>query len=462
MIYALYIRRLLGSSPEGPEARGIRDTLAVSVRYCAADMASQASSSLTEIDTQLQSILDQNDVSKEVQAQMKTAKCLNVARFANWVEDRAELYKHFVEPTVVKDEPSEAPRLKMAWRQAEAIYTRSLKRQSEGLQEEPLDEALDTGVQDSVEVSFRAYYNWRAFQPEEVGADILLGRVYREFQKWKPSMFPVAKVKSVALTNSAPKVTKRQVGMGVTMVLDGDDDSEGYSTTLFLYFLHALHVLANTWALAGCYDAQCKDYPGKMAHWYDTEQYYATIRDKGTKELAKHTEDSVIAYCTEVEEELRRKAISFTRSADHVPWGAALSKATKENSNLWEEESARGILRRRVSLAPAAAPRDAQPPSKKSKGGGKGKDQHNPSTIELPRQLWATGKNDSAGAVICKMFNDLRGCKQWCPMGHSHVCDAYLATGKTCLSKSHSRATHNVVLHGAVKSRKEVPKADRR
>ena len=96
------------------------------------------------------------------------------------------------------------------------------------------------------------------------------------------------------------------------------------------------------------------------------------------------------------------------------------------------------------------------------KGNGKGKDQSHTDNATLPMALWATGKTDSAGAQICNMFNDVRGCKQWCPSGRSHVCDVLLTSGKTCLAKSHARNAHIPAQHGTPKSKKEVPKGDRR
>ena len=344
----------------------------------------------------------------------------------------------------------------MAWRQAEAIYQRSLKRISEGLQDEPLDEALDVGVQDNVEENFKKFYSWKAFQPEEIGADTLLGRVFREFQKWKPSMYAISKVKSVAITQHSTHSAKRHCGGGVTVTVDGEDDADGYSMAMFLSFLYALEVLCNTWALAGCFDTESKEYPGKFAHWADTTAYYKVIRDNGTKELTQYTEDSVIVYCREVEEEFRRRAISLTRSSEKIPWGAALAKVIKDNSNIWQNK--RELLVRRVTLTAHVG--DSGPRSKKGKGSGK--DAAPKGTTAKDKATWATARKDASGNDICKMFNDVRGCKDWCPAKRAHVCDVVLASGKTCLSKSHARTGHNPAQHGNPSARKDIAVGDRR
>ena len=308
-------------------------------------------SARTEFETPLLNLLNQSDVSNEVREEIKKARCFTVAQFANWVDKREDLFKHFVEPSTVKDDLSQLPRLKMAWRQAEAIYAARLDRTAKGLQEEVVDEPLDDTTQQNIEDAFKNFYHWKDFEPEEIGADTILARFFREFNKWKPSMFALSKIKTVAMTNTGQSGHKRQCGaQGISIFIDVDE-SEGFNTTELLAVLEALEVLANTWALAGCYESDSLEYPGRFAHWQDTTTYAKYFKKHGTRKLLMYTESSVIKYITECEEEFRRRAIAMIRGTDKVPWGAALMKTIKENRHVIQEKE--DILVRRVSLAPS-------------------------------------------------------------------------------------------------------------
>ena len=59
-----------------------------------------------------------------------------------------------------------------------------------------------------------------------------------------------------------------------------------------------------------------------------------------------------------------------------------------------------------------------------------------------------TGSRDANQRVICKKFNDSRGCMHPCPRDFSHCCDVLLATGEVCAERDHGRRQHDAERHG--------------
>ena len=208
------------------------------------------------MNSELKTILTRNHVCDEVQGKMVAVHCISAEDLANWVEERKELKATFLQGASVADDSSQFARLKMAFRQADALVSRKLKRSSEGLTEEPLDDPLEEGVQKTVEDTFSIAYNWKvSIPPKRMGTDILLGRVYREFVSSKVTLYALDKVKSLASVQS--KVTgtaKRRCGDRMAIVFGGQEDDEPDVSGSVLDLLSKQEVLGNTWAVAGSFE----------------------------------------------------------------------------------------------------------------------------------------------------------------------------------------------------------------
>ena len=118
--------------------------------------------------------------------------------FANWVDDRNEL------KTAVLDQVqglttgrAQLGALKQAWREAEGIVARGLKRAAEGLSDEALDEPLQPDAQKALEKVFAETYRWQ-LPASSMPSDSLLGRGKRDFERRQPSMLAVGRAKSLA------------------------------------------------------------------------------------------------------------------------------------------------------------------------------------------------------------------------------------------------------------------------
>jgi len=312
-----------------------------------------------EMKPKLKALLTNNRVHADVVAEFVKVKCLSLEDFANWVEDRNQLHTHFLLATSQKDENAQLAKIKMAWRQAEALCAKALERKAAGQHDEELDEPLETQQADSLHASFKAAYSWCQFPPERFGVDTLLGRVFREFAAYKPTVFSVSKVRTLAAaTGGRPTGVKRKLGDNVTVTIDGDDDSEVVGGTLFAY-LFRLEVLGNVWVVAGIEQVEHQTKMVRFAYWPDVDAYVKKFRDEGFELLIKFTEQSVLDYITGVEEFFRSKAIAMVRGDEKVPFGIALTRALKENASAWDHKNDILIPRRGGTASSNSGPSSA-------------------------------------------------------------------------------------------------------
>ena len=157
---------------------------------------------MSKMQPDLLALLKENEVHGDIIEWMENNDCGSLKRFANFVDDRGQLGAAIVDQTSQKGSRAQTAAVKQAWREAEALVVRLLKRSSEGLSEEHLDEPLNAELYRSMEDTFKKFYNWE-LTPQTVGCDSLCGRIRREFERRQPSMFAIMRVRSMA---SAQKV----------------------------------------------------------------------------------------------------------------------------------------------------------------------------------------------------------------------------------------------------------------
>jgi len=405
------------------------------------------------MDPKLIAILKRNQIVDPVIQGMLGLGCKTVEDLANWVEKREDLERFFITPIdVAKDDAAQKSRLKMAWRQADAICERALKRQAEGLTEECWDEPLDPEVVTGINEAFKKAYTWRLFPPERVGTDTLVGRVYREFQAFKPTVYSVAKVKTLAISQSKPLAAKRRMGNGVTITMDNEDDDEDSGCLSLLHYLMAMEVLGNTWVLCGQHQVTFENELVRFVYWPDVTDYMCKLRTEGCALLLENTESSVITYMTTVEEGFRTKAVELTRGDERVPWGKALLRAMKDKESTWDHLLSMLTKKRIPTLTPGPSVGATQDRSRRDIGGGNSKKRKVKAELKESeyRRTWVTAKWHGS-LKMCKKWNDPRGCRNPCADGCSHTCDVVLSNGNTCGSKSHNRYSHTVADHGMPK-----------
>ena len=402
------------------------------------------------VSTTLRALLEKNGVDESVIAFLGESGCKELSSFSNWVEQKAELKQAVIDKTPKKDDPGELAKLKQAWREAEALNSRSLKRAAEGLQGEELDSPLDSDVQKQVEDNFRKAYGWPGLPSRQVACDSLLGRVKREFERRQPSMFSILRVRTLAQAQRGNPLKTRRLSESVSLQLgEGEDDTPASTNGLYAWLL-LLQVLCTTWAVAGCFYTEAgSGKRDRFAHWAQTCEYYSEIAYRAHEALLLFTEESVVGWIQMVEEEMRARAIELVRGVQKELWGNALLQALKDCSHRWAET--RTSLNPRAKAVRPQLPVNPQTPVPPGTPTPPGRPQPLPppgGPAPSPKK-WKTGSTLMNGASVCKRWNDPRGCAKACPNGKAHVCDIVLASsGRICGRKDHPRTKHEPAKHG--------------
>ena len=388
------------------------------------------------VNAELQAFLLQRKVDQAIVDYLGRADvgCLSIRAFANWVDSRSD-----IEPKILakipshKDNQSQLALLKQAWREADALVTRQIARQSQGLAPEDLDEPLDPDVQKSYVSIFTAYHKWGEIDSRRIGSDSMFGRFRREFEARQPSMFPVLRVRSLATAQKAPPVKKQKLADGVSLVSSsGNEDMEPSPAQGIHGYLMLLDVLVFTWAVAGCFDVPYDGGAVKYASWPLLSQYAFQLGQRAWRLCSQYTAESVLEYIQAVEEDFRAKAIECARGGSQKPWGHALDYVIREHSSIWKDHD--HVLQRSARHAA---------PAKTSSNADAAASDPTPS-----RPKWQTANSTAGGFKICKRNNDRRGCEQKCPRGEVHCCDIVLLSGKVCEKKDHTRQSHDPSKHG--------------
>ena len=391
---------------------------------------------------------------------LRASHCTNLQIFANYVDKKEEIKGSILQGTAVENDSSVLAKLKMAWRQAEAIVERGIKRTSEGLSEECHDEPLDSGIIVTVNEEFKRAYGWTRLPLDRLLSDNLFGRVYREFQCGKLTLMPVLKVKSAASSQHRAPSQRRKLGEDLALVFAASAEDEDAACGSLLVFCDLLEILVSSWALAGAHKVTYQNNSVRFVYWPDADGYLKHIKSTATPLLIPYTESSVLAYVLAVEEMFRMKAISLVRGDDEVPFGIALSSVIDRYGSYWDHKKDLLVKRNPRQPVDAGSSSSAYDNGKGGKGGKNPKGGGKADTrVKLePRQEdgafkknWQTYRYDSQNNVICSAYNDNRGCKQSCPWKQTHCCDVLLSNNKICGSRSHGRRQHLVHRDGAPK-----------
>jgi len=410
------------------------------------------------MDASLSGLLKKNEVHDDIVANLLTLGCTTLDLFANWVDDAADAVKACVEGTSQANVLPQKARVRLAWKTAKALVDKKLKRVAEGIEDFDPEEPLDTGTQGSLENSFQRASGWPALPADRVGSDAIVARFHREFLRRRPTVFQLSQLVTAADSSKLLPAKRQKLAARVDIVISG---GEGDTTPLpigsLLQILNSLEVVANTWAVAGAYDAIVDAKTVKFAPWPDCLAYSGDVRKRAMKLLDTFTEASVVPYVIDREEAWRLEAIELMRSNDDITWGMAISGVRKNNVSTWQEDHYKlikygqpgGSLNGPASLKPRenSAPVKGKGKGDKGKGkGAKGDEGGTPSATS--RKKWKTSNKDTNNRWICRKFNDTRGCSAPCPDGSVHCCDVVLRTNKVCMSASHNRLGHMPETHG--------------
>ena len=422
-------------------------------------------------------MLDKSRVDPKITDWLKDQGCESVEELGNWVDKTADLAPKILDklPQDVKGDDqwvqAQTSRLRLAWRQADAITSRGIKRMAEGISEEPMDDPLDDAVHKDAIAKFKKAYGWVDLPTEIMGSDSLLGRIFREFKKKAHTLLPLSKVKSLADTSGGGSHKRRTLLPGLIIesssALDDESDS---SVAHFMEFLGRLEVLTNTWAVAGVFEASHESKMVKYCAWPEACEYLREMRTHGETALYDYTERSVVCYVVAVEEALRKKVIEGARGESAPPFGSVLKETTGKYAHFWQEKKHLLVNKNpggrvggnagggdpkgkgkkgRDARGGSTQQQSTQPAGKGSKGTkGKGKGDLAQTVSSNARKRWDIAYEGADSWRICTRFNDKRGCVWPCPNNCSHVCNVLLQSGKVCGAGNHNRFSHDEGRHG--------------
>ena len=427
----------------------------------------------SNLDQDLAALLTKNQVHPTVHQQLQQLGCTSVAIFANWLEDRNGVKAAFLAATDLRDDKGQEARLKQAWREADIITTEGLTRAGQSMAMQEVDAPLDDTLQKGLESNFRTAYGWAKIDNRRTGCDSLLGRVSREFQRRQPSMFAVSRVKCLARAQKSSNAKRQRVADGLNLEWFGELNDVTDDTDTLAKWLRNLDVLANTWALAGCFDVPWLGSRIRYAHWEATQAYVFELRVRLEPLCQLYWPQGVLDYAIRIEEEFRAAALQLARDDPPTPWGVALAVVLREKNGVWDncKDTLGPKIPRQGDAQPDASSSWDFPPSplftdkgkgkgkakpkvlKTIKGNGKGGKGNGKGKVEDPRRYWQTQNTSANGRWLCKKYNDPRGCKAPCPEGGHHACDVTLTSGYGCDQTGHCRQNHSIQHHGAPKTK---------
>jgi hypothetical protein len=400
--------------------------------------------------TELKSLLQANTVHADIIKYLEeTEGCLTIKSFANIVDTKPELNAAvFVHVTSITTKKAvELSYLKQAWREAEGMVARGLKKTSEGIEEESLDEPLQVDVQKKIEKEFTRHYGKWTIKPIKMGCDTLLGRVRREFDKGRVTIFPLNRVRSLAHVSKDLPQKRQRIGDQLVVEFVQNQDTEMYTdvrdTNKVFMLISQLNILSTTWAVAGCFDTAEKDKDGsflKYAHWQDCSEYVGEIERRAIKMLPWCKEQSVASFVVDVDAHLRAAAIDLIRSEEVSSFGTALKMAVKEQYHVFKEFEDAVEPRQTANLANAvwngqrlkARQQNQGQGNKSQKGDDKGSRKGAGKGGKAPK-----GGKDKNKKGICSNFNQGRCNSPNC--NKLHMCSNKKKNGTFCNSTAHGK-----------------------
>ena len=379
-----------------------------------------------------------------------------VVHFANYFESRGEIKTNFLDNVPdLKDRGDVMAGLKQAWREAEAIVDRAMKRCAQGLPEEPLDDPLRTEVQTSLSQQFVKSYGFE-LPAAWTGTPSLVGRFHREFLKRIHVVHSVKKVRTMeSMLAVGPTVKRARVGdleFSMPNPHEAGGEIAAHSCAVYMY---GLRVVCMTMVLAGSYTVTDKDGRARpfaplgpvQAH-LATAESYVVRHSTGSGAMP----DSVIlASLIRVDETIRGEWARMLRS-DHTEiytLGDAIEETRALMTSLWLSKPAReapargggGGGQQQQQWQQQQHQQGGRSQGPRSQGSGRGG-----ATPRQTAQQKGQGKGsktarvDTSNRPICKQWNDSRGCSDpRCTK--SHICDILLPSGAACGMK-HKRSEH--------------------
>ena len=407
---------------------------------------------------ELRTVLNAHEVPEEVMQALghPPFKVTTLRQFANFFGNRNEVKVLFLDQTKWKDDGMVKANLTMAYREADMIIERSLRRAGEGLPDENMEDPLRAEVGNSLMSTWRKTYHIQLPTAWQTSAP-LLGRFHREFQKQVHVLFHIKKIRTLEATMSlVPEAKRARLSHDIELRIPQAEGGSDWEITSALGYNFALKVYMYSLSLAGAYIVNEDDEPVLFAPLDPLVQHLAvaeTYTLKHTSGIHKFNDAAVLHKLRTVDEAIRSEWARLTREQ-----GFSLGKACKATkafaASLWLMEPMRapGPIYDNTKGAGKkgggkGGQQDSQmvlwqPPALQDKGGGKGNKGDGKGGKQNTQPRWKlVGVDPSTKVPLCKGFNSAAGCST-AQCRKVHRCDIQLPNGNACASWTHNRVQH--------------------
>ena len=414
--------------------------------------------------TTLAALFKDNDLDSEVLQALaeKPFGLTSVKHFANFFETKGDVQELFLKGSKWKDDGTVVANVKQAWREAEAMVSRGLKRAADGLPEEAIDEPLRKPIEEGLKTTF---YTLHGIQIPALwlGTPSLVGRLYRELQKrLSHTAMRMDKVKSVdqALQSGPPQLKRLRLANDVEVSL-GEQSQPEYIGAIYQYTLK-LKTFLFSLAYAGAWKVtedsiEVAWVPLQLCldHLANAEGFIA--RNSGS--IPDH---QLLRAVEKRDETVRSKWAELYRGCS-ASYGKVMKESEAFASTIWIADIVAAATDHSQRGGDGNRKQKQQQQQQQQGGGGRRID-----SVDLTRtdssaflngspsrplaitnaaarygSKIKTCKTDPKKQRYCKAWNDLRngsGCTvKSC--SDRHACDVLLPSGKPC-DGSHRRAHH--------------------
>ena len=201
--------------------------------------------------------------------------------------------------------------LKGIWRNCDAAVERKIKRRTEGLPTEELDDPLAPDIQRDIISTFLQHYNVLEIDSRRICADPQFARFRRESQLNSPSNFAILRIKSLAAGQMAAPVKKERLSDHLEIsTLDTTVDPEIKDLASWC---RKLQIFCFTLAVVGCYLYEYVDVFGKkvsvmFSHWSHTDKYQYEFTEFVHKLRSRYSDGAILTFISTCEEQFRGKS----------------------------------------------------------------------------------------------------------------------------------------------------------
>ena len=210
------------------------------------------------MDSALKKLLTDIGCSEELVAVIDGKRIVDVMMFANCGTTTTDIVEAILAGSDLRDDLPSKSLVRSAWEKAVAVKTRTLKRQSDGLADEPEDTVMDSQKQDELMTKFRTTYGIKNIPSMKIVSDQLIYAWQREFEKHRVTPFQMNRAKTQAEGIMRMPAKRSRLGDKIAIMV-GDEDplADPQKECLDLIsWKDTIELVCFSWAVAGCFEVQ--------------------------------------------------------------------------------------------------------------------------------------------------------------------------------------------------------------